>query len=124
MDTPHTAGHTAGQPSPTPPSQATVAAWLNDNFGPNRCVEHQVLVLAEEVGELCRAVVKRAQGIRGTHTAWTAQVRAEAADVLITLLALAATEGFDLHHAAADKWVVVTGRDATAHRMPHEADAA
>ena len=120
MDTPHA----PGQPTPTPPSQADVAAWLTDNFGPSRCVEHQVLVLTEEVGELCRAVVKRAQGIRGSRAHWTEQVRAEAADVLITLLAIAATEGFDLQHAAADKWAVVTGRDATTHRMPHETDAA
>jgi hypothetical protein len=43
---------------------------------------------------------------------------------LITLLAIAATEGFDLHTAATDKWAVVTGRDATAHRAPNHTDAA
>jgi NTP pyrophosphatase (non-canonical NTP hydrolase) len=122
MHTPHTS--TVQTTATHAPSQADVAAWLDQHFGPNHCVEHQVLVLAEEVGELCRAVVKRAQGIRGTHTEWTTQLRAEAADVLITLLAIAGTERFDLHQAAATKWAVVTGRDTTAHRMPNEADAA
>ena len=113
---------TADQPQrPTPqcPTQAEVTAWLTDNFGPDRSVEQQVLVLAEEVGELARAVVKRAQGIRGTHAEWTAQLHAEAADVLITLLAIAGTEGFDLTETAARKWAVITGRDATAARLPH-----
>jgi NTP pyrophosphatase (non-canonical NTP hydrolase) len=106
MDTPQT-----GQPAA--PSQADVAAWLEHNVGPTRHVEHQALVLAEEVGEVCRAVAKRAQGIRGTRAEWTEQLQAELADVLITVLALAATEGFDLNTAAARKWAVVTGRDFT-----------
>ncbi|HZD14897.1 MAG TPA: MazG-like family protein [Pseudonocardiaceae bacterium] len=109
------------------PSQAEVKAWLERNVGLSRSVEHQTLVLAEEVGEVCRAVVKRAQGIRGTHAEWSAQLRAETADVLITLLALAATEGFDLHTAAAQKWAVVAARDfatnPTGHGIPHKETA-
>lgn len=97
--------------APVGPTQGEVGAWLDEHFGPFRSVEHQALVLAEEVGELCRAVVKRAQGIRASHAEWTAQLHAEAADVLITLLAIAATEGFDLHAAAAAKWAAVTTRN-------------
>jgi NTP pyrophosphatase (non-canonical NTP hydrolase) len=102
------------------PTQPEVAAWLTDNFGPHRCVEQQALVLAEEVGEVCRAIVKRAQGIRGSRAEWTERLHAELADVAITLLAVAATEGFDLHAATARKWADVTSRDASAHRMPNE----
>jgi NTP pyrophosphatase (non-canonical NTP hydrolase) len=103
--------------TPHPPTQAEVAAWNKRNFGPEVPLEHQVLVLAEEVGELSRAVVKRAQGIRGSHAHWSEQIRAEAADVLITLLSIAETEGFDLHQAAAAKWGEVTSRDPRAPRV-------
>ena len=100
------------------PTQAEVTTWLNAHL-PGRTTETQALVLAEEVGELCRAVVKRHQGIRGTHAEWTAQLRAEAADVLLTLYALASGEGFDLHTAAAEKWAQILHRDPNAHRPPH-----
>lgn len=100
------------------PTQAEVAAWLDQHI--KRTTEEQALVLAEETGEVCRAVVKRSQGLRGTHVEWTARIQAEVADAHLTLLAIAATEGFDLAAATARKWAKITGRDANASRPPNE----
>ena len=98
-----------------PPIQAEVGAWL-DLHVPARTLEQQVLLLAEEVGEVARAVVKRAQGVRGSHAEWTAALHDEVADVLLTCLAIAATEGFDLHTAAARKWARILRRDPAGRR--------
>lgn len=97
--------------APEPPTANEVGAWLRHNFGPDRSVRDQVLVVAEEVGELCRAIVKREQGIRGTREEWDAAVRKEAADIGIALLAVAHTEGFDLPTEMADVWAEVSRRD-------------
>jgi NTP pyrophosphatase (non-canonical NTP hydrolase) len=102
-----------------PPTQAEVGVWLDQHF-PNRTLDQQVLVLAEEVGEVARAVVKRAQGVRGSHAEWTTQLHGEVADVLLTCLAIAATEGFDLSGATARKWATIQRRDPTAIRAAHQ----
>jgi NTP pyrophosphatase (non-canonical NTP hydrolase) len=99
------------------PSQSEVADWLRSHFG-DTSVTDQALVLAEEVGELCRAVVKRAQGVRGTREQWTAELHTELADVQLVLLALAAAEGVDLHTATRERWAVITSRNPTAERAP------
>ena len=67
------------------------------------------LCIAEEAGEVCRAVLKRHHGKR-PGTDWTEQVRIEAADVAIGLLSLAANEGWSLAEAIADRWVEVSTR--------------
>jgi NTP pyrophosphatase (non-canonical NTP hydrolase) len=67
------------------------------------------LALAEEAGEVCRAVLKRAHGKR-PGTDWTEQVRLEAADVAICLLSLAANEGWSLADAIAERWAEVQTR--------------
>ena len=67
------------------------------------------LALAEEAGEVCRAVLKRAHGKR-PGIDWTAEVRLEAADVLITLLSLAANEGWSLADALTERWSEVRTR--------------
>lgn len=67
------------------------------------------LSVAEEAGEVCRAVLRRAHGKR-PGTDWTAEVRIEAADVVISLLSLAANEGWSLLDAVAERWVEVQQR--------------
>lgn len=100
------------------PTTAEVGAWLVATFGPERSVVEQALVVAEETGELCRAVVKRAQKVRGTDEEWSYAIRGEAADVVITLLSLAHTEGFDLETEVARRWREVSSRNAVAPRAP------
>lgn len=102
-----------------PSMTKNVIGWLEHNFGPDRDVHEQALVLAEEVGELCRALVKRSQGIRGTAADWTAEVRKEAADAVLALHAIAGTEGFDLYAAVAERWAVVSKRDFKADPIAH-----
>ena len=69
------------------------------------------LSVAEEAGEVCRAVLKRAHGKR-PGTDWSAQLRDEAVDVVISLLSLAANEGWSLADAVAARWATVRTRGA------------
>ena len=101
------------------PNGTVVGEWLAHNFGPERDVNEQALVLTEEVGELARALVKRSQGIRGTWSEWSREVRKEAADVYIALLAIAATEGFSLRDESALRWAEVSARDFRADPIGH-----
>lgn len=104
-------------------TQAAVHAWSVRNFGelPQAVI---TLGLAEEVGELCRAVLKRDQGIRGTHEEWSAEIRKELGDCVIKLLDIAAYEGVDLTEAFYDRWGDVGRRnwvaDPSGHGLPAE----
>lgn len=100
------------------PTQAEVRQWVLHNFGPT-LLDVTTLGLVEEVGELCRAILKRDQGIRGSYDEWTAEIRKELGDVLIKLLDVADTAGFDLAEAAADRWSVVSQRDFRANSRAH-----
>ncbi len=97
--------------------QADVDNWLTTTIGPSSIVE-QSLSLAEEVGELCRAVLKRHQNIRGTHEQWTLELRKEIADVHLALLALAEREGIDLHTATVERFTDITTRNPHTTRLP------
>lgn len=67
--------------------------------------------LAEETGEVCRAIVSSASGVRGGAAVWDPQIEVEAADVLNVLLALADRVGFDLEQAWRDRWAEVNQRN-------------
>lgn len=91
--------------------QAEVAEWTVRFRGPSRKADPMAdaLIIAEEAGEVCRAVLKRAHGLRG-ETDWDAQLRDEAGDVLISLLSLAANEGWSLLEEAQRRWEEVRRR--------------
>lgn len=81
-----------------PVSTAEVYAWHVGRFGePDRSLV--ALKLAEETGEVCGAVVKRAEGAvrpeKGltTWAEWTAHLHDEMGDVAIVLNVLAGREG-------------------------------
>lgn len=80
------------------------------NQWPDEDVLSDALGIAEEAGEVCRAVLKRRHGTRGSHADWTAQLRTEAADVALVLLVLAAREGFDLRDAIEDRYEQIKDR--------------
>lgn len=90
--------------------QDEVNVWVKHNFGHGNELA-TVGGLAEEVGEVMRAAVKRSQGIRGTRAEWDAELRKECADVLIKLCDVASFYGFDLAAAVAERWTVVSARD-------------
>lgn len=95
-------------------TQDLVITYLQKN-GLKFSAEHQALNIAEEAGEVARAVLKRVQGIRGTHEHWTTEIRKEAADVMISLMCLAQIEGFDLGEAVDERWDTVIARDMAKH---------
>lgn len=89
--------------------QRRMLAWSLDRW-PDEDVLSDALGIAEEAGEVCRAVLKRRHGTRGTKADWTAQLRSEAADTTIVLLVLAEREGFDLLAAVAERFAEVEHR--------------
>jgi NTP pyrophosphatase (non-canonical NTP hydrolase) len=97
--------------------QLMIGAWSDYNFGD--VPDTGVIGLVEEVGEMCRAYVKRAQGIRGTREEWDAELRKEAADVFIKLAQICHDEKFYLSEAVAERWAIVRQRDWRADRQGH-----
>ena len=93
-----------------PELQQEVDAWASRNF-PTDTRETVVLGLAEETGELCRAALKRFQGIRGTQDEWYEEVRKEAGDIFLKLLHIASTWDFDLEEAVLERWETIKQRD-------------
>jgi NTP pyrophosphatase (non-canonical NTP hydrolase) len=98
--------------------QAQVTTWVEHNFGHNNELA-TVGGLAEEVGEVMRAAVKRSQGIRGTRAEWDAELEKECADVFIKLCDVAGFYGFDLADAITARWQVVGARDWHANPQGH-----
>lgn len=80
------------------------------------------LGLAEESGELCRAVLKMHQQIRGTEDEWMLESEKEMGDVFIKLCCIANSLGIDLEKAIKERWTEVRKRnwstDRTGHGLP------
>lgn len=101
---------------------------------PGESLESVALALCEEIcelddalhalhhheGKLCRALVKRGHGTRGTPEQWTAEVRKECADVALVLLDIASREGFSLFEAMVEKTDELRTRDVNHHPLPAE----
>lgn len=98
--------------------QCEVAQWTGRNF-PDDNRETVVLGLAEEVGEMARAALKRHQGIRGTAQEWETELRKEIGDVMIKLVHVAHVWGFSLSEAVLDRWDVVSQRDFVTNPKGH-----
>jgi NTP pyrophosphatase (non-canonical NTP hydrolase) len=73
-------------------------------------IESEVLALVEEVGELCRAVVKRREGTRGTTEEWTSNLRLEWGQAMLVLLNISALEGFKPSEAVLEAWAEFQGK--------------
>lgn len=91
--------------------QNDVGEWLQRNFGDVACTD-QVLIIAEEVGELAHAVLKRKQGIR-TNEDHDAAIKDAVADIVIGVMAFCAVEDLDLETLLNQTWAVVRERDWT-----------
>jgi NTP pyrophosphatase (non-canonical NTP hydrolase) len=89
--------------------QAAVAAWHRGVFGEEVPLAWLGLKLAEEAGEVCRAVLlvegERRRAGRQDH-----EIAIEAADTLIVLLALADRAGFDLDQALRERFGEIVQR--------------
>lgn len=96
--------------------QHEVKPWTNRNF-PGYTAEWAALVLSEESGEVSRAVVKMAQGIRGTREEWIAELRKEMGDVIIALCSLANVFDMELEEVIQERWTTISARDWTADKI-------
>lgn len=94
--------------------QAEVWGWARSNFGDvdqrGGDVVSATLGLAEEAGELCRAVLKQHQQIRGTHAEWQAEIEKELGDVMIKCFDVAARAGIDMAEALDERWGSISQR--------------
>jgi NTP pyrophosphatase (non-canonical NTP hydrolase) len=102
--------------------QDRIVQWHRRTFGEPQ-MPLTALLLAEEVGELCRATLKREQGIRGTDAEWRKEQEKEVADVFIGLCSFAEAAGFDLNAAISERWATILQRTSVTEqerRMPSD----
>ena len=95
-----------------------VPLWAAYNF-PSRTRVDVTLGLAEEVGEVCRAVLKADQGIRGTREEWMRELEKELGDVFIKLVDVAAIHGIDIEDAVVKRWAEIRRRDWQVNKIGH-----
>jgi NTP pyrophosphatase (non-canonical NTP hydrolase) len=98
--------------------QEELSGWANHNF-PTETREIVVLGLVEEVGELCRTLVKKHQGIRGTAEEWDQEAFKEIGDVFIKLVHVCHVWGLDIEEVVSERWKVIRDRDFVANRIGH-----
>lgn len=101
--------------------QAVIYPWSVWNFGDTEeCpTDLAALGLGEEVGEVLRAILKREQGIRGTYSEWTEELRKEIGDVFIKLIDVCSREGWELSDVVWDRWKSIRHRDFRSDRLGH-----
>lgn len=98
------------EPSSLAKIQFELKSWQKHNF-PNRDNWEPAMGIAEESGELCHAVLKRHQGIRGTPEEHKAAIKDAVADIIIYCADLANAEGFSLEATVSEVWLKVKQRD-------------
>lgn len=84
--------------------------WVTHNF-PNEQSHSPLLGLAEEVGELAHAHLKREQKIRGTEAEHQAAAADAIGDIVIYLASYCNRNGYDLASCVRQAWDEVSGRD-------------
>lgn len=84
--------------------------WVARNFPGNELID-SFMGAVEEMGELAHALLKRKQGIRGSHEEHSANIQDSVADVVIFLAGIASHEGFDFGEAVEQAWNEVKARD-------------
>ena len=90
--------------------QSEVKAWARHNF-PDQTPELTLLGVAEETGELCHAILKQRQLIRGTYDQHEAKAKDSVGDLLIYLLHLCTLKGWSLNEILVNTWDEVRQRD-------------
>jgi len=88
---------------------AEVGEWSFNNFGPQESWK-PLLGAVEEIGELCHAHLKQAQGIRTTEDHQAAKEDA-VADILIYLADYCHKENIPMGQVLKDVWLKVSKRD-------------
>lgn len=83
-------------------------AWVKHNFPTSTPLWVSALGVAEESGELCHAVLKQSQGIRGDHSA---EMIDAIGDITIYLIDLCNKLGLDFESVVHLTWQTVKQRD-------------
>jgi len=93
--------------------QAEIAEWAKYNFGEAPDSINPLLGMIEEAGELCHAVLKSRQGIRGFNDPEKrrAAVKDACGDLMVFMCNFAIIEGFDLAECLEEVWAEVKQRD-------------
>lgn len=92
--------------------QKQVNVWTDRNFK-NRELWHPVMGAAEEVGELCHATLKMAQGICGKREQHISEAKDAIGDIVIYLADVCNLYGFNLQECIDEAWEQVRKRDWT-----------
>lgn len=90
--------------------QRRIREWADYNF-PGKPSWQPLLGVSEEVGELCHAHLKNAQGIRGTAEEWRAAKEDAVGDILIYLMDYCNKEGLDVEECLMTAFNEISGRD-------------
>lgn len=91
--------------------QDEVDEWASHNFGDDRPWEHRFMGVVEEVGELSHALLKQAQGIRGTKLEHEEAAQDAIGDIVVYLADLCSVRGWSFQDIVDEVWVRVKGRD-------------
>jgi NTP pyrophosphatase (non-canonical NTP hydrolase) len=101
------------------PDLAAVIRIADEHDEPRgEAVERPVVIAA---GKVFRAVVKRAQKVRGDDDYWTTQIEMALRGLLVEMVLLARAESLDITHLLARRWAKVQNRDAVGVRAPDAA---
>lgn len=84
--------------------------WSARNFGEDVPTWHPLLGVVEEIGELCHAHLKEAQGIR-TNEDHIANAKDAVGDTVIYLIDYCNRRGFDFADILLETWKQVRARD-------------
>jgi|WetSurMetagenome_2_1015567.scaffolds.fasta_scaffold10221_5 NTP pyrophosphatase (non-canonical NTP hydrolase) len=95
--------------------------WSLENFPDNRDPIHPVLGVVEEVGELSHALLKQAQGIRGSHAEHEAAAQDAIGDIVIYLCDVCSRRGWDFDEIVYRTWAQVKQRDWQKNKVTGEA---
>ncbi len=90
--------------------QLQVSRWSLHNFD-DQPSYYPLLGAVEELGELCHAHLKSAQGIRGSNFEHKEAAKDAIGDVIIYLADYAAREGYNLQEIIEETWSLVSKRD-------------
>lgn len=101
--------------------QDEIGEWQEYNFPAKTPFDNAIstLGLVEEVGEMCRSIVKMEQGIRGTREEWMEDLKKELGDVFIKLCDVSNRYDVNLSNAIHDRWQNVRKRDWQKDKIGH-----
>lgn len=98
--------------------------WRERCFPPeHRTAAMQAMGVAEETGELCHAILKMTQGIRGSEYEHKVEAADAVGDIIIYLAGVCSSLDLDLDDCVHTAWAQVKNRDWSTYKETGVADA-